>query len=146
MGEWVGRLIRILLDQYWWTCTQQPLSMRTYALFLRNYRSNPRPQVSRLMHREDLKWVGRCCLSVVTLGHAYPLSLLSVDHLLRDFHQKLSMKRNFFLPSHWPLFYPRTNQITAWSFRNPKSFSSHPLPTLCFEDCRSATIISAIFM
>ena len=103
-----------------------------------------RPQVSRQIPIVGLKWVGRCCLSIVKLGHAYPMVRLSVHHLLRDCRRKLSMKRNSFLSNHWPLFYPRTNQITAWSFRDPKSFLSHPLSTLHFEECRSAIIISAI--
>ena len=43
-----------------------------------------RPHVSRQMLRVRLKTVGRCFLSIVTLGHAYPLSRLSVHHLIRD--------------------------------------------------------------
>ena len=103
-----------------------------------------RPQMSRQMHRVGFKWVGRCCLSIDKLGHVYPLSRLSVNHLLRDSYQKLSMKINFYEPNHWPLLQSRTNQITAWSFRNPKSFSFHPLSTLRFKECRSTIIISAI--
>ena len=103
-----------------------------------------RPQVNRQMPSVGLKWVGRCCLSSVTLGHAFPTSHLSVHHLLRDSRRKLPMKRNSFLPNHWPLFHPRTNQITAWSCKNPKPFSSHPFSTLRFKVCRHATIISTI--
>ena len=51
------------------------------------------------MPRIDLKWVGRCCLSIFTLGYAYPMAYLSVHHLLRDSRRKLSMKRNSFLPN-----------------------------------------------
>ena len=72
--------------------------------FLRKHRYDPWPQMSRQMPRVDLKWVGRCCLSIVKLGHAHPLSRLSVHHMLRDSRWKLSIKRNSFLPNHWPLF------------------------------------------
>ena len=58
----------------------------------------PRPQVSRQMPRVGLKWVGRCCLPIVTLRHAYLMPRLSVYHLLRDSCRKLTMNRNFFLP------------------------------------------------
>ena len=104
-----------------------------------------RPQVNGKMPRAGLKWVGRCCLSIVTLGHAYPLSRLSVHHLLRDSGRKLSMKRNSVLPNHWPLFQLRTDQVAAWSCRN-LNFFSHPNSTLRFEECRCATIISAILI
>ena len=40
----------------------------------------------------------RCCQSIITLRHAYPLSRLSVQHLLRDFHRKLSIKTILFYP------------------------------------------------
>ena len=63
-----------------------------------------RPQASKYMTRVGLKWIGRCCLSIVALGYAYPLSHLSVHHLLGDSRRKLSMKRNSFPPNHWPLF------------------------------------------
>ena len=79
---------------------------------LRKHGYDPRPQVSRQMPRVGLKWVGRCCLSIVTLGHAYPLSRLSVHHLLRNSRRKLSRKRNSFLPNHWPLFYLPTQSLT----------------------------------
>ena len=79
---------------------------------LRKHGYDPRPQVSRQMPRVGLKWVGRCCLSIVTLGHAYPLSRLSVHHLLRDSRRKLSMKRNSFLTNHWSLFYLPTQSLT----------------------------------
>ena len=39
-----------------------------------------RPQVSRQMPIIDLKRVGRCCLSIFTLGHVNPLPRLSVHH------------------------------------------------------------------
>ena len=68
--------------------------------FLKKHRYDPSPQVSRQMPRVDLKWVGRCCLSIARLGHAHPLSRLGVHHLLRDSRQKLSLKRNIFLPNH----------------------------------------------
>ena len=48
--------------------------------------------MSKQMPRVDLKWVGRCCLSIVTLGHPYPLSRMSVHHLLRYPRRKLAMK------------------------------------------------------
>ena len=64
----------------------------------------PRPQLSRQMPRVGLKGVGICRLSIVTLGHAYPLLRLSVHHLLRNAHRKLLMKRNSFLPNYRPLF------------------------------------------
>ena len=59
----------------------------------------PRPQVSRQMTRVGFNWVGRCCLSIVTLGHDYPMPRLSVHHLLRDSCQKLPTKRISFLPN-----------------------------------------------
>ena len=40
------------------------------------------------MPKLGLKWVGRCFLSIVTPEHAYPLSRLSVHHLLIDSHRK----------------------------------------------------------
>ena len=58
-----------------------------------------RPQVIVQMPIVGLKWVWRCCLSIVTLGHAYPLSRLSLHHLLRDSRRKLPMKRISFLPN-----------------------------------------------
>lgn len=33
----------------------------------------------------------------IQVGHAHSFSRLSVHHLLKDFHQKLSMKNSFFL-------------------------------------------------
>ena len=58
-----------------------------------------RPQVSRKMPRVGLKWVGRCFLSIVMPGYAYPSSRLNVHHLLKDSRRKLPMKRNSFLPN-----------------------------------------------
>ena len=55
-----------------------------------------RPRVSRQMPRVGFKWVGRCCLSIVTFECTSPAT--------RDSHWKLSMKRNFYLPNHWLLF------------------------------------------
>ena len=61
-------------------------------IFLRKHRYDPRPQMSKQMPRVVLKWVRRCCLSIVTLWHAYPLSRLSAHHLLTDSRRKLSIK------------------------------------------------------
>ena len=36
------------------------------------------------MPRLGLKWVTKCCLFIVTFGHAYPLPCLSVHHLKRN--------------------------------------------------------------
>ena len=58
-----------------------------------------RPRVSRRMPRVGLKWVGRCCLSIFTLGQAYPMPRLCVHHLLRDSRRKLPMKWNSYLPN-----------------------------------------------
>ena len=54
--------------------------------------------MSRQMPRVGLKWVGRRCISIVTLRHAYPMPRLSVHHLLRDSRWKLPMKKIPFYP------------------------------------------------
>ena len=59
----------------------------------------PRPQVSRQMLGVGLKWIGWWWLSIVTIGYAYPLSRLSVHHLLRDSRRQLSMKKIPFYPT-----------------------------------------------
>ena len=51
------------------------------------------------MPRVCLKWVRRCCLSIVTLGHAYQMPRLSVHHLLGNSRRKLPMEKNSFLPN-----------------------------------------------
>ena len=50
------------------------------------------------MLRIDLKLVGRCCLPIVMLGHPYPLSGLSLHHLLRDSAENCQCKEVPFYP------------------------------------------------
>ena len=103
---WSSRKTRVRVQQPNFfsshSATTQQANLHT---FLRKHCYDPRPQVSRQMPRVDLKWVGKCCLSIVKLGHAHPLSRLSVHHLLRDSRWKLSLKRNSFLPNPFCPFY-----------------------------------------
>ena len=69
-----------------------------YATAVGKHRYHCRTQGSRQMPRVDLKWAGRCCLSIVMLGHAYSLSRLSVHHLLKDSRRKLPNEK-IFLPT-----------------------------------------------
>ena len=78
-----------------WIWSKRVVTVRVSVVGKWGY--SPRPQVRRQMPRVDFKWVGRCCLSIVTIGHIYPLPRLSVHHLLRASHRKLPMKRNSFL-------------------------------------------------
>ena len=82
------------------------LGLKDELLVVGKHRYRHRPQVSRQMPRVGLKWMGRCSLSWKCLSNAH----LSVHHLPSDSPRKLSMKRNFLLPNHWPLSYPRTNE------------------------------------
>ena len=52
------------------------------------HRYHFRPQVSTQIPEVGVKWAGRCCLSIATLGHAYPMPHLSVYHLLRNCQRK----------------------------------------------------------
>ena len=71
------------------------LPKRNVIRVVGKHRYRLRPQMSRQMPRIDLKWVGRCCLSFVKLGHAYPLSRLSVHHLLNRFPPKTVNEKKF---------------------------------------------------
>ena len=78
-----------------------------------------KPQVSRQMPRVCQQWVGRCCLSIFTIGHAYPLPRLNACHL-RDSHRKLPMKRNSFLRNK----YKKTEQTwTLLKLKNTKNWT-----------------------
>ena len=79
--------------------------------------------------------------------HTYPFSRLCAHHLRvqKGSHQKLSMKINSFLANLWPLFWPRTNQITAWSCKYTRFFSSHPLSTLRFENHIKKSVIVKLY-
>ena len=68
------------------------------------------------MRRVVLKWVGRCCLSTVTLAHTYLMPCLNVHHLLRDSGRKLPMKGNSFLPNK----YKKLSSISATKIKTNK--------------------------
>ena len=76
-----------------WIWSKRVVTVRVSVVGKWGY--SPRPQVRRQMPRVDFKWVGRCCLSIVTIGHIYPLPRLSVHHLLRASHRKLPNEKKF---------------------------------------------------
>ena len=65
------------------------------ALVVGKHGYHLRPQVSRQMLGVRLKWVGWCCLFIVTLRHTYPLPHLSVHHLLKSFSPKTGNEKKF---------------------------------------------------
>ena len=120
-GHSLSRGEFLFIDSFWWESlsrwctlkhgngqTTSPYSLEFYFGYLPAH-LRPEviayfPVVAKWAFTSGLKWAGRCCLSIFTLGHVYPMPCLSGHHLLRDFHRKLPMKRNFFSPNHWPLF------------------------------------------
>ena len=118
-----------------------------------------RPQMSKQMHRVGLKGVGRYKLGLLALpeyyfrpqvsrkmqvGHAYPLPHLSAHYLLRDSCRKLSVKRIHFYRITDLYFNQKPIRLQHGPVKTLNLFLLILFSTLRFEECRHATIISAV--
>ena len=100
--------------------------LRTATKLVEKREYGLRPQGNVQMLRVGFKWLGKCCLSIITLGHGYPLSRLSVYKIPAENCQW----KNPFLPKKYKKteqhFYGRTQNRHEhyWNWQMQKKLNN----------------------